>query len=86
MTKEDMKGAWGVVFTADDKVKAAEQALKAAIRERSNALKDIAEANGKGPYSVRGQIMSIKRRVNKAEGYETYFLVGKSDSDITVVE
>lgn len=86
MSKEELKGKWAEVFSADEQVKAAEQALSEAIRARSNALREIADRAGKGPFSVRGEIKTIKCRSKKDGSDPTYFLVGKSVSDVTFVE
>jgi hypothetical protein len=86
MSKEELKSVWAEVFAADSKVKEAEAALKAAIRVRSNALQTIVEGSGKGPFSVRGQIMTIRCRSSKTGGEPNYFLVGKGESEITVID
>lgn len=82
MSKEDMKALWNNVNVADDAVNTAQAALDEAISKRSDALKEIAENCGKGPFKVNGQQVTIRSRGKKDGSDPTYFLVGKGKSDV----
>ena len=65
VVKVDAKTLFRVYQAAQDRIGAAQLALEAAMVERSNAVQAIKEALGTGPFSYRGQTVSVSSRGTK---------------------
>lgn len=70
---------------ADHEVAAAKAIFEAALAKRSNVVKAIHDAYGKGPFNYRGGV-TIVIRPNKTTGVTTYFFRERSKKELEDID
>lgn len=78
--KPDPKEYFAAYEAASGRAKEAEDAFKEAQREKSQAVEDIYETFGAGPFVYKGNKLTIGRRG------ETYFFKGETTEGALVVD
>jgi len=94
LSKSEIDNLFAKITAAEAKVTKAQDAVMAAINERSEAVLAVKTALGTGPFNVKGRgLVTIRSRAQKEEvenedgtvekqetGKFTHFLVGQGDS------
>ncbi len=71
--------AYGKATAEIDKLK---EELEKLLAARSSLVEEIATKCGRGPFSFKGQVLTVVARTTKATGQQTWFFKGPASTDV----